>query len=121
MKKLDFKFFTVFLIVMTIIYLLSRYAFLQLYTPEWVARQLFVYILTFLTVISLLGYRKFVTVSVIGYVTGIISGELFGGFESDIGPQYLHWGWLIFIVVFILFCIIGFMVENKSKIKNTEK
>ena len=104
---------------MMVIFGITRYALSSLYTPEWVARHLFSHILTFLAVMSLTGYRKFVTVSVVGYIIGLVSGELFGGFESHIGPQYLHWGWLIFIIVFVISCFIGYMIEKKyNKNKN---
>ena len=113
LRKLDFKFFAIILIIMMIIFGITRYALSYLCTPEWVARHLFSYILSFLIVMSLIGYRKFVTVLVIGYISGLLEGELFGGFESHIGPQYLHWGWLIFIIVFVVSCFIGYIIENK--------
>ena len=119
LRELDFKFFVIILIVMLSIFGITRYALPSLYTPEWVARSLFSYILTFFTVMSLLGHRKFVTISVVGYIAGLTAGELFGGFESHIGPQYHHWGWLIFIVVFTLFCVTGFIAE-KNNMRNKE-
>ena len=40
-KKLDWKFFGIVFAAMCVLYILTRYCMGSLYTPEWVARQLF--------------------------------------------------------------------------------
>ncbi|MBE6887040.1 MAG: hypothetical protein E7484_01320 [Ruminococcaceae bacterium] len=86
----------------------------SLYTPEWVARNIFPFFAGMITVYSLSGRRKVVIVTFIGYILGLFAGEIFGGFESHTGPQYLHWGWLIFIVVFIIFIAAGMIIEKRT-------
>ena len=104
-KKLDWKFFGTVFAAMCVLYILTRYCMGSFYTPEWVARQLFPFFAGMMTAYSLSGKRRIVVISFIGYISGLVAGEIFGGFENHIGPQYLHWGWLIFIIVFIVFFI----------------
>lgn len=113
LKQLDFKFFAAMLAGMAVIYVVTRYFLGSLYTPEWAARHIFTYVLSFLTVMSLLGYRKFVVTAITGYIAGLAAGELFGGFESHVGPQYLHWGWLILIIIFAVSCVAGYIIEKR--------
>ena len=114
-EKLDWKFFAVIFAIMCVIYIVTRYCLGNMYTPEWTARQIFPYLTGGLTFLSLKGYRKMVSISVAGYIAGIAAGEIFGGFESHIGPQYNHWGWLISIAVFALSVVAGYFVEKSSE------
>ena len=114
-KKLDWKFFGIVVAAMCVLYILTRYCMGSLYTPEWVARQLFPFFAGMITAYSLSGKRRIVVISFIGYISGLVAGEIFGGFESHIGPQYHHWGWLIFIIVFIIFFIAAILVEKKTE------
>ena len=116
-KRLDWKFFSIVFVAMCILYVVTRYCLTSFYTPEWVARNLFHFFAGMMTFCSLSGKRKIVIISFIGYVTGILTGEMFGGFEKHIGPQYLHWGWLIFVIVFIIFLIAGLIIEKRTDTK----
>lgn len=116
-KKQDWKFFGIVFTAMCLLYITTRYCMKSLYTPEWVSRNIFPLFAAMMTAYSLSGKRKMVIISIIGYITGLAVGEVFGGFESHIGPQYLHWGWLIFIIVFILFFIFGLLIEKKTNYK----
>ncbi len=120
-KKLDWKFFGVMFVIMCVIYIITRYCLGNMYTPKWTAMHIFSYAMSGITVISLLGYRRMAALSIIGYVAGITTGELFGGFESHIGPQYLHWGWLISIVVLIVFVVIGYFVQKVGERNESNK
>ncbi|MDD5703377.1 MAG: hypothetical protein PHU23_15190 [Dehalococcoidales bacterium] len=95
-------------------YIVFRYFLSQYYTPEWTAR----HILVIAAIVSIIpvfwGRIKFSLITFVGYLIGILMGELFGGFQSDIPPRFLHWGWLICIAVFFLFCIIGMLFEAKK-------
>lgn len=113
LNRLDIKFGVIVFIGLLVIYFITRYGLSDFYTPEWAARSIYTYISTFLIVMSLLGYRIFVLTAITGYIVGLIAGELFGGFERHVPPQYLHWGWLILIVVFAAFCAVGYIFEKK--------
>jgi hypothetical protein len=63
----------------------------------------------------LFGKIRFSTVALAGYIVGLVAGELFGGFESDVPPQFRHHGWSILILTFLAACVIGFLVEKLSK------
>ncbi len=83
----------------------------DLYTPEWTARR----VLNAAALISIiplywrLYYFAFITTA--GYGKGVVIGELFGGFASDVPSQYPHYGWLLWGGVFILAIITGAVVE----------
>lgn len=114
-KNTDINFMAVYFAVMAIIYIVSRYCLGMIYTPEWVARHLFIYVFIILTIAAVKGCKRFVCVAVTGYIAAVAAGEIFGGFESNVPPQFLHWGWLIFIVVFIVFCIVGIILEKRRQ------
>lgn len=114
-KNINIKFTAVYFAVMAIIYIVSRYCLGIFYTPEWVARQLFPYVFILLTIAVLKGCKRFVCIAITGYITAVAAGEIFGGFESDVPPQFIHWGWLIFIVVFTVFCIVGIILEKRRQ------
>ncbi len=102
------------------IYLISRQVFAlhsphYLYTPEWTARNVLWIAAIVSTVPALLGARLFPFVTLGGYVLGVVAGELFGGFEADVPPQYLHWGWLIWLGVFLASVGAGVVVEKVHK------
>ncbi len=103
-----------------IIYIISRQLFAlhsphHLYTPEWTARNVLWIAAAASTVPALLGARLFPFVTLGGYVLGVVTGELFGGFQSDAPPQYLHWGWLIWLGVFLACVAAGVVVERVHK------
>lgn len=64
---------------------------------------------------ALFGKFRFSAIALAGYIAGLAAGELFGGFQSDIPPQFLHYGWLILILAFLLACAIGVTVERRIK------
>ena len=113
-KKLDWKFWGTVFIAMCVLYITTRYCLGSFYTPEWTARHIFPFFAGMITSYSLAKKRKVVVISFVGYILGVILGELFGGFESHIGPQYLHWGWLIFIIVFAVFFGLGIVIEKRG-------
>lgn len=102
-----------------IIYLLNFQFFdiyrpYYIYTVSWTTRQVLP-IVAFITVLMTLLGKWYITsfISFVGYILGIVFGELFGGFESDVPPQYLHYGWAIWGCVFILSVITGIIIERK--------
>ncbi|WP_410507057.1 hypothetical protein RSJ42_09445 [Methanosarcina hadiensis] len=109
-----------------IIYLLNSQFFdiyepYYIYTVSWTTRQVLP-IVAFITVLmTLLGkWRLTSFISFAGYISGIVFGELFGEFESDVPPQYLHYGWAIWGCVFILSVIAGIIIEKRYKCRYFE-
>ena len=108
--------FPVFLFVaLSAVYGLARYAFPALYTPEWSARNCFFLAALIIFVPSVFDKHRFSTAALVGYIAGIAAGELFGGFRADEPPQFLHYGWIISIAVFALFCILGALLQRRKK------
>lgn len=103
-----------------VIYVISRQLFglhspHHLYTPEWTARNVLWIAAIVSTVPALLGARLFPFVTLGGYVLGVVAGELFGGFEAHVPPRFLHWGWLIWLGVFLASVGVGVVVERVRK------
>lgn len=97
------------------LYFLTRYGFPRLYTPEWGARRIFGIATLIILVPSLFGKIRFSIIVLIGYILGLVFGELFGGFQASVPPQFLHYGWLILIIVFLMACILGVIVEHRTR------
>lgn len=114
LKKLSLKSGAIFLVLLIALYLLCRYAFPTLYTPEWGARNFFVLPALIVLIPSFLGKVRFSSAAFSGYVIGVICGEVFGGFKSHIPPQFVHYGWIILILCFIVFCSVGILFEKKK-------
>ncbi len=101
-----------------LIYGISRHYFdigqqFYMYTPSWTARNV-IWIAALISVIpSFFGNYRFSIITLAGYILGVIAGEVFGGFQSDIPPEYLHYGWVIWGAVYISSAIIGILVEKK--------
>ncbi len=84
-----------------------------MYTPSWTLRNVIWYAAMISVIPSVFGYYRFSIITLAGYILGVISGEMFGGFQSHIPPEYMHYGWVIWGAVFITSAIIGMLVENK--------
>lgn len=106
-----------------IIYLLNSQFFdiykpYYMYTVSWTTRSVLP-VVAFITVLmTLLGKWHLTTfISFAGYILGIILGEMLGGFKRDVPPQYLHYGWVIWGLVFILSIVVGIVIERANKRK----
>jgi hypothetical protein len=104
-----------------VIYILNSQLFdihksFYMYTVSWTTRNVLPFVLILTLIMTLLG-RWYITsfVSFSGYILGIILGELFGGFKSNVPPRYLHYGWLIWGCVYILSIVIGVIMERTMK------
>jgi len=103
--------------VYVLIYAISRHYFdigqqFYMYTPSWAARNVLWLAALISAVPSFFGYYRFSIITLAGYILGVIAGEIFGGFQSDIPPVYPHYGWIIWGAVYISAAIIGIMVEK---------
>ncbi len=102
-----------------LIYFVSQNYLYYIYTPEWTSRQ-FLPIAAIISIISALRKsRYFPYISLSGYVIGVIIGELFGPTErimdKNLPPMPVHQGWFIAIVTFLIFCLIGSILEMVLK------
>lgn len=108
-----------------IIYFISQKCLYFIYTPEWTSRS-FLPIAAIISLIpALRKARCFPYISLSGYVIGVIIGELFGRTErimdKRLPPMPVHNGWFIAIVTFLIFCLIGAVLEVVSKKKREAK
>ena len=99
--------------VLMALYVLTRYKMPQFYTPEWAARNVFWLAASVIMISALLDKIKFSFSAFCGYILGLVLGEVFGGFNAEIAPEYKHYGWLILIIVFFISCIIGAVLQKK--------
>ena len=102
------------------IYLICRHVFdvsgsYPVYTFGWSARHFIGLAAAISLIPACFGRIRFSYLTLAGYVIGNLAGELLGGFRSDIPPQYLHYGWLILIVTFLLSCIVGIFAERRAQ------
>ena len=100
------------------LFFVTRYALPGLYTPEWAARHVFWLVAAVVFIPALYGKVRFSSAALAGYVAGLAAGELLGGWEADVGPQYLHHGWWILLLVFAASCLIGIAAEKRAKKKS---
>ncbi len=112
-KPIHWKAVAVFLPLLAALFLVTRYCMPALYTPEWAARHVFWPAALIILLMAALGRIRFSTAALIGYIVGLAAGECFGGFRSAIQPQYLHYGWLILIVLLALSAAAGILWERR--------
>ncbi len=98
------------------VYVICRHFFdigqqYYMYTPSWTARNVLWLAALISVTPSLFGKYRFSLITLAGYILGVIAGELFGGFKSDIPPEYPHYGWVVWGSFYILCVIIGVLVE----------
>lgn len=118
MKMKRFFWAAGFAAVLLALFLVTRYALPELYTPEWSARNIFWPIAAVIFIPVLFGKVRFSGLALAGYVVGMAAGELLGGWEADVGPQYLHHGWWIMILVFLAFGAAGVVAQRRRGKKN---
>ena len=104
------------------IYLICTYRlFRVLYTPRWTTDHVLWPAAVISVIPSFWGAYRFTFITLIGYILGVISGELFGGYKVHIPPQYKHYGWFIWACVFTASIIIGIIIEVLHKRKYKKK
>ena len=96
------------------LFLFTRYGLPQFYTPEWAARHVFWGCALIIFLPSIFGWYRFPVCAFAGYAAGLLFGELFGGFEADVPPQFLHYGWLILLCTFAAACGLGIFLERRK-------
>jgi hypothetical protein len=107
------------LLAYALTYAVFRYVFdvegiYPLYTPGWTGRHLLWMAALVSIGAALLGLSKTALFSYAGFLLGNLFGELFGGLWSK-PPQFLHYGWLICIVVFVLAALMGYSLDKRAK------
>lgn len=113
MNKRNIKSAMFLAMILLVLYLVTRYCLSDFYTPEWSARHIFWIVSLIIVFPALFGKIRFSIITLVGYIIGIISGEIFGGFRANVGPQYTHYGWLICILVLIVCSCIGILIERR--------
>ena len=98
-------------------YLVSRQVFgigmpFYAYTPDWAARNILLPCALVSAFPTLLGRFRFAWDTSGGYLCGVVLGELLGGFQSHLPPQYPHYGWIICIAVYGCSALAGAAVEK---------
>ena len=88
------------------------------HSPEWAARHVFWACALIIFLPSVFGKYRFSAAAFAGYPIGLAAGELFGGFQADVPPQYLHYGWLIFLCVFAAACLLGAILQHRAGAKS---
>ncbi len=114
-KKRQQKRSLLFAVLLILVYFITRYAVPMLYTPEWAARNMYPYIALLLFAAFICKKERFALTAFSGYLLGLLFGEVFGGYESHIPPQFLHHGWWIFLLTFLISCIIGLFLQKRYK------
>lgn len=99
--------------ILLALFLVTRYALPGLYTPEWAARRVFWPLAAVILLAAIYEKYRFSAATLIGYVAGLLAGELLGGWEADVGPEYRHHGWWIFLLIFVLFAAAGVVWQRE--------
>jgi len=115
MKNKNWKTTIILAVILLSAYVVTRFFVTDYYTPEWSARH-FLWLVALIVLSTSFFDKVRISLSALfGYLLGMVMGELFGGFQRYIPPQYLHYGWLIQMIVFAVFCILGIWVQLKDK------
>lgn len=114
MKSIHWKAAAIFAPLLCAVYFFTRYALPMLYTPEWASRHLFWAAAAVIFIGALLGRVRFAVTALSAYAVGLAAGELLGGFQAHIPPQYPHYGWLICVGVFAAGCALGAWLQHRS-------
>lgn len=105
-----------------LIYAICRHYFdigqqYYMYTPSWTLRNVLWFAALISVIPSLFGNYRFSIITLAGYIVGVVAGEIFGGFRSHIPPEYLHYGWLIWGIVFVSSVIVGIIIERRNRFR----
>lgn len=98
--------------ILLALFLVTRYALPGLYTPEWAARRVFWPLAAVILLAAIYEKYRFSAAALAGYVAGLFAGELLGGWEAAVGPEYRHHGWWIFLLTFALFAGTGVLWQR---------
>jgi len=111
-----------------IIFAFSKFVFNSFYTAEWTSRNVLLFAAIITIVPLFFNKYKFAVITLIGYILGVVIGEILGKATINIfhpnypSPESLHDGWILWGFVFILSIIIGIVVEvitNRRKKLNS--
>lgn len=117
MKHKNWKTTIILAVILLLVFVVTRFFMIDYYTPEWSARHFFWVVALIVLFSSFFNKVRLSLSAFAGYLIGMLAGELFGNYQKNIPPQYLHYGWLIQIAIFFLFCLLGVWLQYKSKKK----
>ena len=67
---------------------------------------------------SLFGRFKFSAVTTVGFIMGLVSGMILGPYPDGDAIGHGHYGWAIWVVVYLISIIVGVIVEKRNKQKS---
>ncbi|MHB8134981.1 MAG: hypothetical protein ACYDH1_12255 [Anaerolineaceae bacterium] len=121
MKNKNWKTTIIFAVILLLVFVVTRFFMTDYYTPEWSARH-FLWVVVIIVLLASFFDKVRISMSAfLGYLLGLFAGELFGGFQKNIPPQFPHYGWLIQIVTFFLFCFLGIWLQYKGKTESPNR
>lgn len=90
------------------------------YLYGWLlSSHLFWYALAISVIPSLWGKFKFSAVTTAGFIVGIVAGMIFGPYPAGTAIGHDHYGWAIWIGIYLISIVIGIIVEKyKRKTKS---
>lgn len=114
-NKFNWKATTILAATLLLVFVVTRYCLSDYYTPEWSARHIFWVVAIIVLFTTFLDKVKFSLSTLTGYLLGMFAGELFGGYQKNVPPHYPHYGWLILLIVFFVFCLLGIWLQKRKK------
>jgi len=115
MKSKNWKTTIIFAVILFLIFVVTRFFMADYYTPEWSARHILWVVALIVLLTSFFDKVRISLSALFGYLLGMLAGELLGGFQKNIPPQFSHYGWIIQIATFFLFCFLGIWLQFQSK------
>jgi len=64
---------------------------------------------------SLWGKFKFSVVTTVGFIVGVVAGVLFGPNPEGAAIGLGHYGWAIWVVIYLISIVVGIIVEKYKK------
>ena len=109
---------TAFICVLAGFHLFSKLYLCGFYTPTWAQRTIYWIVCVVLLIPAVHGKMRFSITAFLGYLAGLLLGELLGKYEEDVPPQYAHHGWWILILTFLASCVLGGFLQKRANREN---
>ena len=120
LRSKRFKFPLITALAYGVIYLVIRQFFFigrthHLYTLDWSAKN-FLWLAVLISCVPMVfGWYRYGLISTLGYILGLVVGEVFGPamrvLDPGLPPMPVHDGWIISILTFLGFCVVGIAYE----------
>ncbi|MGN1405804.1 MAG: helix-turn-helix domain-containing protein, partial [Erysipelotrichaceae bacterium] len=88
---------------------------LNSYLPDWILSSGIYYIFAFISaMLALLGNTKASLFSIAGVIIGLVAGMIFGPNPEGAYSGNSHYGWLIFIICYLISALTGLLISKNS-------